>query len=85
MRVARLLYTTGQDRNEENSVAHLYRGGFSNTGDPMCRLGWNRLDGFGYSIWRNTATPDRICKVCLKRALARKAPVPPKTRKTKWM
>jgi hypothetical protein len=85
MRVAGLLYTTGQDRNEDNSIAHLYRGGFNNVGNPMCARGWNRLNGFGYSIWRNTATDDRICKVCLKNAQQRLPPVKSKKRKTKWL
>ncbi len=84
MIIARRTYTTGQCRNEPKTVAHLYRGGFQNPGSPMCLRGWNRLDGFGYSIFRNLANA-RLCKVCLRRAEAKLDPVPSKARKTKWL
>lgn len=44
-------------------VSHIYRGSFSNPGDPMCPRGWNREDG--YSIWRNNLGRG-ICKTCLR-------------------
>lgn len=84
MWIASRLYTSGQDRNEKNPVAHLYRGGFDNVHAPMCRLGWNRADGFGFSIWRNQDNV-HICKTCMRRAEERRDPVKPKERKTKWL
>lgn len=63
-------YITGlpRDENAENKVAHLYEGDFGNVGNPMCRRGWNRRDGEGYSIFRNNVGNKGICKVCIRRA-----------------
>lgn len=78
------LYVLGQDRNEQQAVSHLYRGRYSEVGDPMCARGWNRSDGQGYSIFRNCAGA-AICQVCLRRALQKRDPVKPVKRKTKWL
>jgi hypothetical protein len=51
-------------------TAHLYKGDFSDPGLPMCRKGWNRNDGQGYSIWRGNMGRDGVCKICLRRARA---------------
>jgi len=62
-------YITGLSREAgalERLVAHLYKGSFSDPGNPMCKRGWNR--GYGYSIWRNNVGRRGICKVCLRRA-----------------
>ena len=62
-------YITGlsrEYRSDERLVAHLYEGTFSDPGNPMCKRGWNR--GEGYSIWRNNVGIKGICKICLKRA-----------------
>ena len=84
VRIAGRHYITGRDRNEDDAVAHLYRGNFENPGNPMCVRGWNRLDGHGWSIFRNL--PDvRICKVCLRRAREKREPVKERTRVTKWI
>jgi ribosomal protein S14 len=84
MRIAGREYVTGQDRNEKAVVAHLYKGRFSNVGNPMCVRGWNRMEGSGYSIFRNL--PDiRICKICLRRANAKLPGVKAIERKTKWL
>lgn len=77
-------YITGQDRNEPNWVAHLYRGTFSDPGKPMCARGWNRDGGFGYSIFRNNASGS-LCLICLRRAQKGLQPVESKKRRTKWM
>lgn len=63
-------YITGlpRDENADNKVAHLYEGTFEKVGKPMCRRGWNRNDGLGYSIFRNNVGDKGICKVCMKRA-----------------
>lgn len=82
--VAGLAYVAGEDRNEPDQVAHLYRGTFQRTGNPMCRRGWNRLNGFGWSIFRNNLGSG-VCKVCLGRALARMKAVQPAKRETKWL
>ena len=77
-------FIVGQDRNEDEAVAHLYDGTFTDPGNPMCVRGWNRSDGEGYSIFRNSGYK-RICKVCLRRAAEGKASVPSRKRKTKWL
>lgn len=84
MKIAGREYVSGQDRNEPAVVAHLYRGTFSNVGDPMCARGWNRMDGRGYSIFRNLSDI-RICKTCMRRAKAKLPPAPSRDRKTKWI
>lgn len=53
--------------NENNHVAHLYKGTVDDPGDPMCKRGWNR-EKYGYSIWRNVVGHKGICKICLRRA-----------------
>lgn len=82
--IAGRAYVTGEDRNELGCVAHLYRGTFQRVGNPMCRRGWNRLNGFGWSIFRNNLGSG-ICKVCLRRALKKLKPTQPVERKTKWL
>lgn len=62
-------YITGLDRNNQDTVAHLYEGTFDEPGNPMCRRGWNRRDGHGFSIFRNNVGRKGICKVCMRRAL----------------
>jgi len=84
MNIQGIEYITGQDRNEPNAVAHLYRGSFDDPSNPMCARGWNRENGFGYSIFRNNASGE-LCKVCEKRAYKKLETISPKKRKTKWL
>lgn len=71
-------YIPGQDRTHKNDprVTHLYKGTFNEPGNPMCKRGWNRDNGTGYSIWRNCVSPGGICKVCLRRAKEGRQPAP---------
>ena len=80
-------YVCGMGRNpgEEKLVTHLYKGDNSDPGLPMCRRGWNRANGFAYSIFRGIISEAGICSVCLRRALEDKDGVKPKKRKTKWI
>lgn len=84
VRIVGRAYVIGLDRNEQGSVAHLYRGTFQRVGNPMCRRGWNRSNGFGWSIFRNCLGRG-ICKVCLRRALKKFKPVRSVRRETKWL
>ncbi len=77
-------YVIGQDRNDPKAVAHLYKGTFSDPGNPMCARGWNREDGQSYSIFRNSRTGE-LCKICTRRAALDKPAIPPMNRKTKWL
>lgn len=65
-------YLPGMGRNdgEESLVTHLYeyKGTISNILGPMCRKGWNRSDGSGFSILRNNVSNKGICRTCQKRA-----------------
>lgn len=61
-------------REIEYGVAHLYKGEFSDVGQPMCKRGYE-ADG-DISIWRGQAGPKGICSVCLRRARAGKEPAP---------
>jgi hypothetical protein len=75
-------YVVGLGRDpKEPPIAHLYKGTFNNPGLPMCRFGWNRDEGFAYSIWRGNAGKEGICDVCLRRARAGKKGVQPKKRR----
>jgi len=49
-------------------IAHLYKGDFSDPGLPMCKRGFNRDNGYSYSIWRNNVGVNGICSICLRRA-----------------
>lgn len=73
-------YITGQsrDHDDDHKVTHLYKGTFDEPGLPMCKRGWNRDNGTAYSIWRNNISPGGICKICLKRAIENKEPIPSK-------
>jgi len=84
LKIAGREYVTGLDRNDQHLVAHLYKGSFDKVGRPMCARGWNRLNGHGYSIFRNCGK-DRICKVCLRRAHAKRPGVRERDRVTRWM
>ena len=77
-------YITGQDRNDEWVVTHLYKGTMRDPGNPMCVRGWNRSDGDGYSIFRNLPAR-KICKVCRRRAEENRESVSSRKRKTKWL
>jgi len=54
---------------------------------PMCRYGWNRSDGEGYSIFRGHTGARGLCRTCLKRAEAGLPGVKakPGSHKTKWI
>ncbi len=56
------LYTEGIGRNEgeEHQKSHLYKDE-SGSLMPMCRKGWNRSDGAGFSILRTSLTSAGRC------------------------
>ena len=85
MKIAGRNYVPGQDRNDGNLVAHLYKGTFDRVGDPMCVLGWNRCNGMSFSIFRNNIPKAGICRVCIRRAKAKLRPVQSRERKTTWL
>lgn len=61
-------FILGLDRSpnaHKRFVSHIYRGTFSNPGNPMCKRGWNRGKD-GYSIWRNNIGLRGVCSICLK-------------------
>lgn len=73
------LVTHGPDPENPKLVVEDYK--------PMCRRGWNRGDGGGFSIFRGHSGARGLCKVCLKRA---KAGLPgveakPGSHRTKWI
>lgn len=78
-------YILGQDRNDMNLVTHIYKGDFSDPGNPMCVRGWNRSGGERYSIFRGNVGDIGICRVCKRRMFQGKDGVPSRPRKTKWL
>lgn len=74
----------GQDRNEPDAVTHIYEGNYNDPGRPYCARGWNRDNGYGYSIFRGLST-GCICKICSRRYEEGRDPVEPRDRKTKWL
>lgn len=77
-------FVVGLDRNEPQAVSHLYEVFPGDKYRPMCARGWNRSNGFGFSIFRGHA-PNGICKVCQRRRDAGEPSVPAKARRTKWL
>lgn len=65
-----------RDRSGEvqYTVAHLFKGDFSDPGQPMCKRGYE-ADGT-WSIWRGQIGPKGICSVCLRRTRANLEPAP---------
>ena len=79
-------YVEGMGRNpgEEYQHSHLYEvldDGYM----PMCGYGWNRSDGYAFSILRGWTGAKGICKVCSKRAEKNLPGVDPMPHKTKWL
>jgi hypothetical protein len=79
------VYAIGRNPGEEKLKAHLYLGAFGKIKGPMCRYGWNREDGHGFSIARFNLGEIGICAICQRRAEKKLLPVKPKTRKTRWL
>lgn len=90
----------GRNPGEENQHSHLYvkvseptdvaamTGLGARTGYlPMCRYGWNRSDGEGFSIFRGHRGGRGLCKICEKRKIAGLPGVEavPGSHKTKWI
>jgi len=80
---AKYLPAIGRNPGEEKNVTHYYLYE-SDYYQPMCPYGWNRANGFSFSILRNNYGR-RNCKLCLKNIKAGKPPVEPKFRKTQWI
>lgn len=79
-------FLVGQDRNDPDVVAHIYTTNESGHAvAPMCSLGWNRGNGMDFSILRGQMGRKGVCKVCMRRMLEGKEPVPPKMRPTKYI
>lgn len=78
-------YMWGQCRNDENATAHIYEcEGSMNPIGPLCIYGWNRSQGFAFSILRNVKTGSS-CKTCMKRKKEGKGMVQPVEHKTRWI
>ena len=60
-------FITAVDRLKADKavVSHLYDQ--NNEMIPLCRYGWNRDDGEGYSILRGWKGKKGICKLCMKK------------------
>ena len=81
------IYVGGTCRNEPNNQkSHIYAGpSYDDLRGPLCTYGWNRIDGYGFSILRNNGSGRGECATCSKRAELGLGPVAPKSRKTKWI
>jgi len=55
-------------------TSHLYKGTFSEPGQPMCKRGYESAGD--YSIWRGNVGENGICAVCLRRARLNLTPAP---------
>lgn len=70
-------YILGLERTpgaEFRFVSHIYKGNFDGPLEPMCKKGWNRDKGKGFSIWRNNLGR-HICRNCLKNTLKELNPI----------
>lgn len=52
---------------------------------PMCPYGWNRSDGFAFSILRNNTRSCTECKLCAMNVAKDKPPAEPRQHKTKYI
>lgn len=82
------IYVEAIGRNEgEDRISHLYVEIGPQDYLPMCRNGWNRSDGEGFSIFRGHSGKRGLCKTCEKRRAAGLPGVEakPGSHKTKWL
>lgn len=79
-------YREGQCRNDPRAKSHTYAEDHKGNLLPMCGYGWNRTDGYGFSIFRGTYGSEGDCKICRRNLREGK---PPKKqgieRKTRWI
>ena len=90
----------GRNDNEEKQHSHLYIKisppsdiasmtylGATTGYLPMCRYGWNRSNGEGFSIFRGHTGDKGLCKICGQRARQGLPGIEAKTgsHKTKWL
>lgn len=77
----------GRNPGEEYGHSHLYQQDDNGDLTPMCRYGWNRSDGAGFSVFRGHRGSKGLCNICHKRSQKGLPPVPakPGSHKTKWM
>jgi hypothetical protein len=62
-------YITGLGRDYPHpNKSHLYRGTLDAPKEPLCKKGWNRDNGTGFSIWRNVVGTRGNCLICIKKA-----------------
>lgn len=52
---------------------------------PMCPYGWNRCNGFAFSILRNNTRSCTECKLCAMNVAKDKPPAEPRQHKTKYI
>lgn len=69
-------YITGLSRRKVPlaKTSHLYKGTFSDPGQPMCKRGYEAAGDI--SIFRGNVGEKGICAVCLRRARAGLDPAP---------
>lgn len=76
----------GRNPGEGRQVSHIYVDDGSGDLEPLCRWGWNRSDGKGFSIFRGHRGGKGLCRVCARRMAAGEVQGPgPSNRKTKWI
>lgn len=78
-------YRSGQCRNNDYALTHTY----AETDDglfPMCGYGWNRSDGYAFSIFRGSPGSEGDCKLCQRNTrLGRPPVIEPWPHPTKWI
>ena len=52
---------------------------------PMCIYGWNRSNGFAFSILRSNTSSRGECKLCRRNVEQGKSPAEPSEHKTAWL
>ena len=52
---------------------------------PMCPYGWNRSDGFSFSIFRGHTASRGECKLCRRNVDGGKPPSEPREHRTRWI
>jgi hypothetical protein len=86
-RIVRYVSAIGRNPGEELGRSHLYAELDGGDYLPMCRWGWNRSDGAGFSIFRGHMGARGLCAICQRRREEGKQPVDakPGSHKTRWI
>lgn len=79
-------YRVGQCRNNKRALSHTYAEMSNGNIWPMCDYGWNRSNGYRFSIFSGPPGTEGDCKICARNVRQGKQPVLEAFKhKTRWL